>query len=381
MNMRLSVERWGAFFDKPHLELAEHLRAKSKTILEYNADHSGKTAALKMGQELDVYKYLCPKDGGLDLRALVLVREALGFLSPLADGIFAVQGLGTYPISQFGNQSQRDALDDFRTGKKIAGFALTEPNAGSDVASMTTHYTKSEGGYRLNGEKVFISNATIADQFVVFATQEPGAGKKGISAFCVAKDAPGLTIEETALGIEHPVGKLFFKDCKVPSSALLGNPGEGYNIAMATLSKFRVTVGAAAVGMAERAFVEARAHVCTREQFGKPLSSQQLVKGYLAEMATLIEASRGLVLNAAKAADDGQEDITLAAAKAKLFSTESAQKVIDMGVQLFGGLGVTKGNPVEELYRAIRPLRIYEGTSEIQKLIIGSQVVKEWRAM
>jgi acyl-CoA dehydrogenase len=231
-------------------------------------------------------------------------------------------------------------------------------------------------GFVLDGEKVFISNVGIASYFVVFANASPSEGRKGITAFLVEDGAPGLETEKTALSIEHPIGRVKLSGVKVKSDAVIGELGGGFRVAMATLDTFRVTVGAAACGMAARALDEAARRVRGRIQFGKPLSEQQLVQATLADMATDLDASRLLVLRAAHAKDSGKERVSTEAAMAKLFATEAAQRVIDSAVQLHGGLGVTAGSVVERLYREIRPLRIYEGTSEIQRLIIGSAVAR-----
>ncbi|HLL84085.1 MAG TPA: acyl-CoA dehydrogenase family protein, partial [Longimicrobium sp.] len=308
----------------------------------------------------------------VDLRALCLVREALGQVSPLADSIFAVQGLGVTPVVLAGSDEQRGKLlPQAVRGDAIFGFGLTEPEAGSDVAGMRTTARRDGDGFVLDGEKTLISNVGIAQWFVVFANANPEAGKRGISAFLVPSDAPGLELEPIALSVEHPIGRLRLRGCRLPGSALLGDVGQGLRLALGTLDTFRVSVGAAAVGMARRAFDETLARVRTRQQFGKPLAEQQLVQAQLAEMATELDAARLLVLRAAKLKDSGRERIPVEAAMGKLYATEAAQRIIDRAVQLHGGMGVTLGSVVERLYREIRPLRIYEGTSEIQHLIIG----------
>jgi len=326
-----------------------------------------------LGGDLDIYRLFA--GGSVDLRAVCRIREALGYVSPLADSIYAVHGLGTFPIVVAGTDEQKTALDEHRAGRRIGAFALTEPEAGSDVASMRCKATQRGDEWVLDGEKTFISNVGIADSFVVFANAAPDQGRDGITAFLVDKDTPGLVLEPFEVGYDHPIGALHFADCVLPGTALLGGAGQGFALAMQTLDTFRVSVGAAAIGMAARAMDEALAHVRQRVQFGKPLSAQPVVRSQLAEMATDLEASRWLVYGAAHRRDGGA-DITTQAAMAKLFATEAAQRIIDRAVQLFGGRGVKVGEVVEGLYRAIRPLRIYEGTSEIQRLIIGRSLVR-----
>ncbi|HWM84950.1 MAG TPA: acyl-CoA dehydrogenase family protein, partial [Kofleriaceae bacterium] len=316
--------------------------------------------------------------GSVDVRALCLVREALGYVSPLADAIFAVQGLGSYPLLLAGTPDQQRVCADLRRGAAIAGFALTEPEAGSDVGALATTARRDGAGWILDGEKTLISNAGLASHYLLFATADRAAGKKGIAAFWLPADSPGLSVQPIALGVEHPIGGLRLAGCRAPAEALIAPPGAGFALAMRTLDTFRVTVGAAAVGMARRAFDAARAHVTGRVQFGAPLADTQLVQAHLADMACDLDASRLLVLRAALAADRGGQ-VTVPAAMAKLFATEAAQRVIDRAVQLLGGRGVCQGEVVEALYRAVRPLRIYEGTSEIQRLIIGRAIARSTR--
>ncbi len=359
------------FFDEAHEALASRL-----ADLRID-DSDARRVAEAMGAEHGLYAHLLPgEDAPVDVRSLCVVRDALAYRSPLADAIFAVQGLGSYPIALAGSDAQKQALlPALRDGTRISGFGLTEPNAGSDVASMQTRATPvgDGGGYVLDGHKTLISNVGIADMFVVFA-RLPAEGDKphrGITAFIVDADAPGLETRTIDMGADHPIGELVMTGCQVGADALLGEAGRGFRLAMQTLDTFRVSVGAAAVGMARRALDEAVAHVRGRTQFGKPLAAQQLVQGMLADMATELDAARLLVLRAAYEKDSGRERVSVEAAMAKLFATEAAQRIIDQAVQLHGGRGVVHGEVVENLYRAIRPLRIYEGTSEIQRLIIG----------
>ncbi len=311
----------------------------------------------------------------LDVRSIALCRETLAYYSGLADFSFAMQGLGSGAISLYGTDAQRQQyLPAVAAGTAIAAFALSEAEAGSDVAAMATSAEHSGDEYVLNGEKTWISNGGIADFYCVFARtgEEPGA--RGLSAFIVEASNPGLEITAKIETIApHPLTTLSFSDCRVAASARIGESGEGFKIAMATLDVFRTTVGAAALGFARRALDEAVQHTSTRELFGAPLSALQMTEASIAEMATEIDASALLVYRSAWAKDCYQERVTREAAMAKLYATEAAQKTIDRAVQLFGGSGVVKGNIAERLYREIRALRIYEGASEVQKVIIARQ--------
>lgn len=388
--IHLPVEELSLFFEKRHAVLAGELRHIGNAWPEEEGHglDAARRLARDLGEKHGLYCFLVPESAGgfpigdsktralIDVRALCIIREMLGQTSPLADAIFAVQGLGSYPIVLAGSDGQRQAmLRHVVSGQRIGAFALTEPNAGSDVASITTLARKEGSQFILDGEKTFISNAGIATHYVVFANANPSAGRKGITAFVVDHDTPGLLVEPIATSTDHPLGRLRFEGCRIAESALLGEIGAGFRIAMQTLDTFRVTVGASAVGMAQRAFDEARRHVCARKQFGRPLSEQQLVQAHLADMATELDAARLLVFRAAWLKDHSRERVTKEAAMAKLFATEAASRIIDRAVQLMGGLGVVDGSIVEKLYREIRPLRIYEGTSEIQRLVIGSSVV------
>lgn len=311
----------------------------------------------------------------LDVRSIALCRETLAYYSGLADFSLAMQGLGSGPISLFGSDAQRERyLPDVAAGKSIAAFALSEAEAGSDVAAITSGVEKSGDGYVLNGEKTWISNGGIADFYCVFARSGEQPGARGLSAFIVEASTPGLEVSERIETIApHPLGRIRFTDCRLTDSDRLGVPGEGFKIAMATLDVFRTTVAAAALGFARRAHDEAVQHTSTRHLFGSPMSALQLTEASIAEMATEIDASALLVYRSAWAKDCYQDRVTREAAMAKLYATEAAQKIIDRTVQLFGGRGVTKGNIAESLYREIRALRIYEGASEVQKIIIARQ--------
>jgi acyl-CoA dehydrogenase len=316
-------------------------------------------------------------DGRFDLRTLCLARETLARHDGLADFAFAMQGLGTGAITLFGTEAQKATwLPKTRAGEAIAAFALTEPGSGSDVANSTMTATRDGDSYVLNGEKTWISNGGIADVYTLFARTGEAPGAKGLSAFIVTPDQPGFEIAERLDTIApHPLATLRFTDCRIPASALLGAPGQGFKVAMSVLDVFRATVAAAALGFARRALDEALARVTTRQIAGSPLADLQMVQGHIADMAVDVDASALLVYRAAWTRDSGAPRITREAAMAKLFATDQAQTVIDKAVQLFGGDGVRSGTAVETLYREIRALRIYEGASDVQKIIIARQTL------
>jgi acyl-CoA dehydrogenase len=311
----------------------------------------------------------------LDVRSLAICRESLAYHSGLADFAFAMQGLGSGAISLFGSDAQRERyLPGVASGKAIAAFALSEAEAGSDVAALATTATRDGDDFVLNGTKTWISNGGIADFYCVFARTGEAPGARGLSAFVVNADNPGLGIAERIDIISpHPLATLSFDDCRVSASDMIGGAGEGFKVAMATLDVFRTTVAAAALGFARRALDEALQHTSSRQLFGAPLASLQMTEAAIADMATEIDASALLVFRSAWAKDCYQDRVTREAAMAKLYATEAAQRIIDKAVQLFGGRGVTRGNIVESLYREIRSLRIYEGASEVQKVIIARQ--------
>jgi acyl-CoA dehydrogenase len=328
-------------------------------------------------------RYAVPKPYGLaparlDVRTLCLARETLGQLSGMADFAFGMQGLGSGPISQYGSDALKQRyLPRVAAGEAIAAFALSEPDAGSDVSAMGTTARRDGGDLVLDGRKTWISNAGIADFYVVFARLE-GGGDKSFVAVVVDADNPGLVVSERiTVNAPHPLGSLEMNDCRVPASSILGEPGKGMRVALGTLDIFRSTVGAAALGFARRALTEATDHTLRRRAFGQRIADFQLTQARLAEMAMAVDASALLVYRAAWTRDAGAERVTREAAMAKLYATEAAQRVIDDAVQLFGGRGVVVGEPVERLYREIRALRIYEGTSEIQKLVIAGQIIAE----
>tara|TARA_R110002072_G_scaffold217349_2_gene374916 strand:+ start:956 stop:2125 length:1170 start_codon:yes stop_codon:yes gene_type:complete len=329
-----------------------------------------------------ITKYAVPAAYGgatdtLDVRSLCLIREALAYRSGLADFVFAMQGLGSGTISLFGSEAQKTAyLPDVASGKKIAAFALTEPEAGSDVSALAFSADRNGQDFVLNGEKTFISNGGIADFYVVFARTGEAQGARGISAFIVDADNPGLKIAERIETIApHPLARLSFENCRIGADALIGQAGSGFKYAMSTLDVFRSTVAAAALGFARRALDEALGRAQSRQLFGGALSDLQGVQSQLADMALNIDASALLIFRAAWAKDEGAPRITREAAMAKLYSTETAQTTIDAAVQIFGGLGVTRGSVPEALYREIRALRIYEGASEVQKVVIAKQII------
>ena len=314
--------------------------------------------------------------GALDLRALCLMRETLARHDGLADFAFAMQGLGAGAISLFGTPTQRQWLRHTRAGTAIAAFALSEPKSGSDVASIEMTAARDGGDYVLNGEKHWISNGGIADLYVVFARSGEGPGAKGLSAFVVPADLAGISIAERIVVIApHPLARMRFEEVRIPAAAMIGAPGEGFKIAMATLDVFRTTVGAAALGFARRALDETAKRARARQLFGAPLSDLQMVQAHIADMALDVDAAALLVYRAAWTKDMGAPRVTREAAMAKLFATERAQDVIDKAVQIHGGDGVRRGHIVERLYREVRALRIYEGASEVQKVVIARQTL------
>ncbi len=309
---------------------------------------------------------------------LVIARETLARHSGLADFAFTMQGLGSAPITLAGStELKNNYLPRVAKGEAIAAFALTEPDAGSDVAAMALSARQAGDHYLLDGEKTFISNGGIADFYVVFARTGEAPGARGISAFVVDAGTPGFEVaERIGVTAPHPLARLQFQSCRIPLSHLVGTPGEGFKIAMRSLDIFRAGVAAAALGFARRALDEALARVTTRKMFGQMLADFQLTQAGLADMATEIDGAALLTYRAAWLRDAEGVPTTREAAMAKMAATEGAQRVIDRAVQMFGGLGVATGSVVERLYREIRPLRIYEGATEVQKLIIGRDLLK-----
>lgn len=317
--------------------------------------------------------------GTRDLRGSCLAREVVAAASPLADAVWALQGLAVTTLLLAGDDEQRARwAEPALAGELMGGFAVTEPGAGSDVAAITTRAVRDRDAYVIDGHKWLISNAGIADYYVVFASTDPGAGSRGLSAFVVPAETPGLTFSGAQImSAPHPLGELTFEGCRVPDGHRVGEENGGFKVAMATLDQLRPTVGAAACGMAERALREALEHAVGREQFGQPLAEFQLIQDKLGRMAIELTAARMLVYRAAYEKDLGAERITTEAAMAKAFATEAAQRIIDEAVQILGGRGVMAHHPVDRLYRSIRALRIYEGTTEIQHLIIGGRMVAD----
>ncbi len=376
------------FFENRHRQFAEGLTAWAaesvKPLVDHHdVDESCRRLVRGLGEGGWLKAVVPQAYGGLyqsfDVRTLCLARETLAFQDGLADFAFAMQGLGTGPITLFGSEAMKaQYLPPVARGETIAAFALSEPEAGSDVAAMsTTARPDGSDHVRIDGVKTWISNGGIADHYVVFARSGEAPGAKGLSAYVVDAETPGLSIENRIDVIApHPLATLRFEGCRVPMAKRIGGPGEGFKVAMATLDVFRSTVGAAALGLARRALSEALQHASSRKLFGAPLGELQMTQAALADMATDVDTSALLVYRAAWTKDGGAARVTREAAMAKMHATEAAQGVIDKAVQIFGGLGVTKGVKVEELYREIRALRIYEGATEVQKIVIARELLK-----
>ncbi len=371
------------FFGPEHRKWADDLAAWADRELPALIDHEDvDSSCRRLVKALGAAGFLhvaMPGKTGYDVRSLCLARETLGWRDGLADFAFAMQGLGSGPIALFGSDEMKDRfLPRVAAGEAIAAFALSEPDAGSDAAAIaTTAWPDGTEHVRLNGTKTWISNGGIADFYIVFARTDEAPGAKGVSAFVVNADIPGLEITERIEVIApHPLATLKFDGCRVPLANRLGGPGEGFKVAMATLDVFRSTVGAAALGLARRALDEALDRAATRQLFGAPLADLQLTQAALADMATEVDAAALLVYRAAWTKDQGAARVTREAAMAKMFSTEAAQRTIDRAVQIFGGLGVKKGTKVEQLYREIRALRIYEGATEVQKIVIARETLR-----
>ena len=374
------------FFTDAHRQLVRDVEAWRDGQLQIQDDEDPFAACREYVGQLGHagwLKYVVPAGHGgaleaLDVRSICLIRETLGYASGLAEFAFAMQGLGSGPIALFGSQSlKRKYLPSVAKGQSIAAFAISEAGAGSDLSAMTTAAHRDGSSIVINGEKTWISNAGIAGFYVVFCRWREG-GDRSFIALAVDADNPGLSVSHTIeVMAPHPLGTIAFSNCRVPDTAIVGEPGKGMRVALGTLDVFRTTVGAAALGLARRAFDEATSHVRHRVAFGKPLADFQLTQARVADMATARDAAALLVYRAAWARDQGAARITREAAMAKLAATESAQRVIDDAVQLLGASGVVKGAAVERLYREIRALRIYEGTSEIQKIVIAGQVLHD----
>lgn len=377
------------FFDDDHAALRVRARkwAEENLFAPANPEKPVERRAVELVRDLgaaEFLKFVVPRQFGgardaIQARDLCILREELARGDALADTMLAIQALGGYPIALVGSEEQkRRYLPDVARGSAIAAFAMTEPEAGSDVASMQTRATRRDGGFSMSGIKCFISNAGIADFYVVFASTAPERKGKGVSAFLLRGGTPGMTIKEnTELLSPHPMGVIEFTDCIFESDALLGAEGAGLQIAFATLDLLRCTVGAAAVGLAQRALDEAIARSRTRRQFGRAIGEFQGIEFKLAEMATELVAARLLVYQAAWALDYAGSEGKLASSMAKLYATEAAQRIVDQALQIHGGAGLVARSIMERLYRDVRALRIYEGTSEIQKVIIARELLKK----
>ncbi len=370
------------FFEERHRALRVKLRGFVQERLagiDESDDRKACTVLVERLAQGGFLDYAVPKTGqSLDVRSLCVIRETLAHHHGLADFAFALQGLGSAPITLSGSEALKERyLPKTREGRFIAAFALSEPGAGSDVSAIATSASRDGDDFVLDGVKTWISNGGIASYYVVFARSEAVPGARGLSAFVVDAETPGFRVERTIEVVApHPLARLAFEGCRVPRSRLLGEPGQGFEIALATLDIFRASVGAAALGFARRALDESLVRVETREQFGKKLGDFQITQAKLADMATAVDAAALLVYRAAWMKDRGAVRVAKEAAMAKMYATEAAQRVVDDAVQLFGAEGVVKGSVPERLYREVRALRIYEGTTEIQKLILARELRK-----
>jgi len=380
----MSVEMSDPFLEDWHVKLAARVRAFGdkhlRAVLPDESDPAARTRelALILAEHNVLPAAVVPPFGTMDVRSLVAVREALAYFSALADSAFAMQGLGTYALSLVGTDVQKKRwLPAVAKGEVLAAFAVTEPEAGSDLAAVRTRAIPDGLVWRLRGVKTLISNAGIAGLYTVLARSAEGDQNSGLSLFLVDAEAPGMVVNRLEAMAPHPLGEVRFEDTP---AVLLGGEGKGYALALATLDAFRPSVGAAACGMADRALDEAVHWVQARRQFGHRLAEFQAVQMSLAEMHVDLEAARLLVRRAAWIKDGGADRIPREGAMAKLAATEMAQRVVDRALQLHGGQGVMRGATVERLYREVRSLRIYEGTSEIQKLVIAREILKESRS-
>lgn len=371
-----------AFLEDEHVQLAEEVSRFVDSELAALPEPTDDPACRRQAREILA---LVGEAGWFrpierqDLRGCSLVRETLASVSPLADAVFALQGLSATPILLAGDDRLRQKwLEPACTGRVMGAFAMTETEAGSDVSSLATTAERDGSEYVLDGAKTLISNAGIADFYVVFAATDRDRGAKGVSCFVVGADQPGLDfVRAQIMSAPHPLGEIQFDGCRVREDARLGKEGDGFKLGLATLDRLRATVGAAACGMAERALAEARRHALERVQFGKPLAEFQMVRQKLARMAVGLAASRLLVYRAAWEKDRGAARVTVESAMAKAFATEEAQRIVDDAVQIVGGRGVVADHPVDRLYRSVRALRIYEGTTEIQHLIIARHLLED----
>lgn len=390
----LSTTDLAMFFDPNHDGITDELLdfAAQWSPRDYSDDWLATRDAVKQLSSHKVSDLCIPeryhgravnKPTDIDARSITLARECLGYLDGLLDCAFAMQGLGSYPISIAGSENQKTRyLPGFLSGERIGAFALTEPNAGSDVGSLKMKAKRDPSGdYLLNGQKTFISNAGVATQYIVFASTDSRKKSRGITAFIVEPGDNNIKIDPFEVMAPHPIGTLTLRKTRIPATRRLGEEGEGFKIAMQTLNTFRLSVAGAALGMARRALDEAMKHSMEREQFGGPLFLQQQIAAMLADSATELDAARLLVYRAAYLRDMRDvfgSDAAKEVAMAKLYATEAASKIIDRCVQIHGGLGVKKGSVPERLYREVRALRIYEGASEIQKVVIARQMQKDY---
>ena len=372
----------GAFLDAAHSELAAAVRAfadqEIRPLPDPLSDDDARVQARELLAALGRSGWFGPI-GERDLRALCLVRETLAAASPLADSVAALQALSITPILLTANEPMQQAwAEPALAGAAMGAFAMTEAEAGSDVGSIQTTAVREGDEYRLDGAKTLISNAGIADFYIVFASTDPEAGTRGISAFVVGAATAGLRfLRPQVMSAPHPLGDIELDGCRVPAVNRLGGEGEGFKLGMMTLDRVRASVGAAACGLGHRALEEALSHAKSRQQFGKSLGSFQLVQQKLARMATDLAAARLLVYRAAWETDRSKERVTLETAMAKAFATEAAQRIVDDAIQVLGGRGVLATHPVDRLYRSVRAMRIYEGTTEIQQLIIAGRLLAD----
>jgi acyl-CoA dehydrogenase len=368
-----------AFLEASHEALLGRVQAFSRAVLAKrkppDTDVEGRAEArslLKLMGEASLFEPIRTQD----YRGCCLVREELAFHSPLADAVFALQALGATPLFLGGSPLQSALATEAMAGTRMGAFAMTEPEAGSDAHAMTCEARRDGDGYVLNGTKTLISNAGLADFYVVFAGVKE-ARPKGITAFLVEAGAAGFEfVKPLVMSAPHPIGEVAFRDCRISEAARIGKEGEGLKLALSTLDRLRATVGAAACGMAARALSEAIQHAQSRKQFGKPLADLPLIQDKIARMAIRLRAARLLVYEAAWEKDQGAERVTLESGMAKAFATENAQTIVDDAVQILGGRGVMKESMVDLLYRSVRSLRIYEGTTEIQHLLVAAQLLK-----
>lgn len=370
------------FFEPRHHALAERVAEWRSPVDDHAITESTLPEACRAIADslahAGLLDLVVPREGEtVDLRAVCLAREGIGYRSALADCVIAMQGIGAGAIALEGSAAQRDLLEHFRSGRQIAAFALTEPGSGSDVAGIQTTARRVGDAFVLNGEKVYISNAPFADHYVVLARTGEGPGARGLSAFSVPAGTPGLIPgAPTELIACHPAGPLRFVDCRLPADAMIGTPGRGFHLAMAVFDIFRTSVGAFSIGLARRALDETLDRVRTRHLFGAPMADLPGVQEQIAAMSIDIELGALAVYRAAWAKDTTGGRCTREASTAKLVATENAGRAIDRAVQIWGGMGVTRGAIIEQLYREVRAARIYEGASEVQKIVIGRAVLQ-----